>query len=57
MDGRLGPQIDLGNIARAPIPRWMVEMAEAVLKLGPDETLVVNMPPQSGHPIWSLVTR
>ncbi len=57
MDGRLGPQIDLGKIARAPIPSWMVDMANAALKLGPDEMLVVNLPRESAHPIWSLVTR
>lgn len=57
MDGQLGPQIDLGKIARAPIPSWMVDVANAALKLSDDEVLVISMPRQSAHPVWSMVRK
>jgi hypothetical protein len=57
MDALLGPQIDLGRIARAPMPAWLVDVANAALKLSDDEVLVISMPRQSAHPVWSAVQK
>lgn len=57
MDALLGPQIDLGKIARAPMPAWLVDVANAALKLSDDEVLVISMPRQSAHPVWSVVRK
>lgn len=46
----LGPQIDLGRIGLASMPPWTIDLLNAVLKLGPDERLIIAMPRQSGSP-------
>lgn len=36
---------------------WQFELVRDIRKLGPDERLVVMMPRQSAHPIWSLIEK
>lgn len=56
------PAIARSSLPAAPPPApgllpWQHELVQAIRKLGPDEQLVVMMPRQSAHPIWSLIEK